>query len=175
MRASVGKECEEGRDKLAAGVRRAGAKEMGDWIDEEARRIGAVGQGQRAGEGQAVARTPNAWDGLRGRVQADVQKINEKLGALLGGDLRFVEPGAGAFEVRRSGRHAVSLRVTHVEDFVIVKYTRVGEDADTHRTEEFRRMEIDSDEEGNPCLRARDGQLLCLEDASQYLLKPLLG
>jgi hypothetical protein len=103
-----------------------------------------------------------------------VRKINEKLGARLGGELRFVEPGAGAFEVRRSGPHAVSLRVTRVEGFVVVKYTRSG-DADTHRTEEFRRMEIDSDENGSPCLRARDGQLLCLEDASHHLLKPLLG
>jgi len=148
---------------------------MGDWIDEEARRIGAVGQGESAGAGPAARQAPNAWDGLRERVHEDVRKINEKLGTLLGGELRFVEPGAGAFEVRRSGRRAVSLRVMQAEGFVIVKYTRVGEDAETHRTEEFRRMEIDSDEDGNPGLRARDGQLLRLEDASQHLLKPLLG
>ncbi len=150
---------------------------MSDWIDEEAR-LGGAGaraqQGQAAGEGAATGGTADAWDGLRAKVRDDVRKINEKLGARLGGELRFVEPGAGAFEVRRSGRHAVSLRVTRVEGFVVVKYTRSG-DADTHRTEEFRRMEIDADESGSPCLRARDGQLLCLEDASQHLLKPLLG
>ena len=148
---------------------------MSDWIDEEARRAGVGTQGQQAqAAGEAAAVSPNAWDGLRARVQADVRKINEKLGARLGGELRFVEPGAGAFEVRRSGRHVVSLRVTNVESYVIVKYTRAG-DADTHRTEEFRRLEIDADEGGNPCLKARDGQLLRLEDASQHLLKPLLG
>jgi hypothetical protein len=150
---------------------------MNDWIDEEARRVGAGGQGQQgqaAGEGAAAGVSPDLWEGLRARVQADVRKINEKLGARLGGDLRFVEPGAGAFEVRRSGRHAVSLRVTRVEGFVVVKYTRSG-DADTHRTEEFRRLEIGSDEGGNPCLKARDGQLFCLEDASKHLLKPLIN
>ena len=141
---------------------------MSDWIDEEARRAGAGAQGapgREAGEGVATGASTDAWDGLRARVQADVLKINEKLGARLGGDLRFVEPGAGAFEVRRAGRHAVSLRVTRVEGFVIVKYTRSG-DAETHRTEEFRRLEIGSDEGGRPCLKARDGQLFCLEDAS---------
>jgi len=145
---------------------------MGDWIDEEARRAGGGAQGQQA-QAAAGAQT-NAWDGLRARVQADVQKINEKLGAHLGGDLRFVEPGAGAFEVRRTGRQPVALRVTNVESYVIVKYTKSG-DGDTHRTEEFRRLEIDADEGGRPCLKARDGQLLCLEDASQYLLKPLIS
>jgi hypothetical protein len=149
---------------------------MGDWIDEEARRMGAGGQGQAAARGaQAAGETLNPWDGLRAKVQDDVRKINEKLAGQLGGELRFVEPGAGAFEVRRAGRQTVSLRVTHVEGFVIVKYTRTGGDADTHRTEEFRRMEIDSDEDGNPRLRARDGEPLRLEDASQHLLKPLLG
>ena len=149
---------------------------MSDWIDEEARRGGVAGQGREAaGEAAAAAGAPaDLWEGLRARVEADVRKINEKLGARLGGGLRFVEPGAGAFEVRRSGSHAVSLRVTRVESFVIVKYTRSG-DADTHRTEEFRRMEIDTDEGGNPCLKARDGQLYNLEDASRHLLKPLLG
>ncbi|HLL75152.1 MAG TPA: hypothetical protein VK421_07775 [Pyrinomonadaceae bacterium] len=149
---------------------------MSDWIDEEARRIagGARGAETRAA-GEGAGGTTDAWDGLRAKVQADVRKINEKLAGPLGGELRFTEPGASAFEVRRQGRHAVSLRVTNVESYVIVKYTRAGEDADTHRTEEFRRLEIDSDEDGNPCLKARDGQLLCLEDASQHLLKPLLG
>jgi hypothetical protein len=149
---------------------------MSDWIDEVARRIGAGTQGREdraAGDARAAAGTPDMWDGLRERVQADVREINEKLGGRLGGELRFVEPGAGAFEVRRSGRHAVSLRVMHAEGYVIVKYTRSG-DADTHRTEEFRRLEIDSDDDGGPCLRARDGQLLRLEDASQHLLEPLL-
>jgi hypothetical protein len=148
---------------------------MSDWIDEEERRARAGAQGQQAqaaGEG-AGGGVVEAWDGLRARDQADVRKINEKLGARLGGELRFTEPGAGAFEVRRSGRHAVSLRVTNVESYVIVKYTKSG-DADTHRTEEFRRLEIDADEGGSPCLKARDGQLLRLEDASQHLLKPLL-
>lgn len=154
---------------------------MSDWIDEEARRIGAGAQGQQqqgrpAGDGAGAAGAgQDVWEGLRARVQADVHRINEKLAARLGGDLRFVEPGAGAFEVRRQGRHAVSLRVTRVEGFVIVKYTRMGGDADTHRTEEFRRLEIDADEGGNPCLKARDGQLLGLEDASQHLLKPLIS
>ena len=150
---------------------------MSDWIDEVARRVGADTQGregQAADDAHTAAGAPDVWDGLRERVRADVRKINEKLGGRLGGDLRFVEPGAGAFEVRRSGRHAVSLRVMHAEGYVIVKYTRLG-DADTHRTEEFRRLEIDSDEDGSPCLKARDGQLLRLEDASQHLLKPLLG
>ena len=147
---------------------------MSDWIDEEARRAAVAAQGQQPQAASAAAASPNAWDGLRARVQADVQKINEKLGARLGGDLRFVEPGAGAFEVRRTGRHAVTLRVTNVESYVIVKYTKSG-DADTHRTEEFRRLEIAADEGGNPCLKGRDGQLLHLEDASQYLLTPLLG
>lgn len=159
--------------------RRAGATHMSDWIDEEARRAGAGTQGheqqgqQAAGEGAAAGETLNAWDGLRAKVRGDVQKINEKLSGRLGGELRFVEPGAGAFEVRRQGRHAISLRVTNVEGFVIIKYTKSG-DAGTHRTEEFRRMEIDADEGGNPCLKARDGQLLCLGDASEHLLKPLL-
>lgn len=151
---------------------------MSDWIDEEARRIGAGAQGQQeqpAGGGAAAGGTADAWEGLRAKVYEDVRKINEKLGDRLGGELRFVEPGAGAFEVRRAGRHAVSLRVTRVEGFVIVKYTRTGGDADTHRTEEFRRLEIDADEGGRPCLKARDGQMLCLEDASQHLLKPLIS
>ena len=151
---------------------------MSDWIDEEARRIGGGAQGERqgrpGGEGGAASGS-DAWEGLRAKVHEDVRKINEKLAGRLGGDLRFVEPGAGAFEVRRTGRQAVSLRVTRVEGFVIVKYTKMGGDADTHRTEEFRRLEIDADEGGRPCLKARDGQLLCLEDASQHLLKPLLG
>jgi hypothetical protein len=146
---------------------------MNDWIEEEARRIGAR-EGQAAGAAAAGAGT-DAWDGLRAKVQDDVRRINEKLGASLGGELKFVEPGAGAFEVRRTGRHLVSLRVTRVEGFVILKYTRTGGDADTRRTEEFRRLEIDADEGGNPCLRGRDGQLLCLEDASRHLLKPLIG
>ena len=162
----------------AVHVAARGATDMSDWIDEEARLGGASPQGrvgQAAGEAAATGAAPNLWDGLRGRVEADVRKINEKLGARLGGGgLRFVEPGAGAFEVRRPGSHAVSLRVTRVEGFVIVKYTRSG-DADTHRTEEFRRLEIDTDEGGNERLKARDGQLFSLEDASQHLLKPLLG
>jgi hypothetical protein len=149
---------------------------MSDWIDEEARRIGVAGQGreQQAGEAAAPGAATNLWDGLREKIRADVREINVKLGGRLGGELRFVEPGEGAFEVRRSGRHAVSLRVTRVEGFVIVKYTR-SSDADTHRTEEFRRMEIDADEAGRPCLKAGDGQLYNLEDASKHLLKPLLG
>lgn len=177
----VVKEYEEargGRGRVSCGAR--GATDMSDWIDEEARLGGASTQGRvgqaAAGEAAAAAgAAPNLWDGLRARVEADVRKINEKLGARLGGGgLRFVEPGAGAFEVRRPGSHAVSLRVTRVEGFVIVKYTRSG-DADTHRTEEFRRLEIDTDEGGNECLKARDGQLFSLEDASRHLLKPLLG
>lgn len=151
---------------------------MSDWIDEEARRIDAGTQGARAGAagggGAVAAGGADAWEGLRARVQADVRKINEKLAGRLGGELRFNEPGAGAFEVRRQGGQAASLRVTRVEGFVIVKYTRAG-DAETHRTEEFRRLEIDSDENGGPCLKAGDGQLICLEDASQYLLRPLIG
>jgi hypothetical protein len=150
---------------------------MNDWIDEEARRVGAGAQGaagQAGGEGAAAGAGTDLWEGLRARVRADVSKINEKLGARLGGDLRFVEPGAGAFEVRRTGRNAVSLRVTRVEGFVVVKYTRSA-DADTHRTEEFRRLEIGSDEGGSPCLKARDGQLFRLGDASEHLLKPLVN
>lgn len=152
-------------------------RQMSDWIEEEARRIGGGAQGQQQGQagGASAAAPADAWEGLRAKVREDVGRINEKLAGRLGGDLRFVEPGAGAFEVRRTGRQAVSLRVTRVEGFVIVKYTKPGGDADTHRTEEFRRLEIDAGEGGQPCLRARDGQLLCLEDASQYLLKPLLG
>lgn len=151
---------------------------MSNWIDEEARRIGGGAQDQQGRPGEAAAAGgagADAWDGLRAKVHEDVRKINEKLAGRLGGDLRFVEPGAGAFEVRRTGRQAVSLRVTRVEAFVIVKYTKTGGDADTHRTEEFRRLEIDADEGGRPCLKARDGQMFCLEDASQHLLKPLLG
>ena len=154
---------------------------MSDWIDEEARRIGGGAQGEQqqgrpGDEGAAAgAAGADAWESLRAKVREDVGRINEKLAGRLGGDLRFVEPGAGAFEVRRAGRQAVSLRVTRVEGFVIVKYTKMGGDADTHRTEEFRRLEIAADEGGRPCLKARDGQLLGLEDASQYLLKPLLG
>ena len=149
---------------------------MSDWIDEEARRIGGGAQEQqgRPGGGGAAAGA-DAWESLRAKVREDVGEINEKLAGRLGGDLRFVEPGAGAFEVRRAGQHAVSLRVTRVEGFVIVKYTKMGGDADTHRTEEFRRLEIAADEGGRPCLKARDGQLLGLEDASHHLLKPLLG
>lgn len=152
-------------------------EQMSDWIDEEAQRAGDRAQareGRGAAEPATAEVSAGAWDGLRSKVQADVRKINEKLGDRLGGELRFAEPGAGAFEVRRTGRQAVSLRVTHVESYVIVKYTRAG-DAETSRTEEFRRLEIDSDGEGKPCLKARDGQLLCLEDASQHLLKPLIG
>lgn len=149
---------------------------MNDWIDEEARRIGGGAGGEQGRPGEAaVGAGADAWESLRAKVREDVRKINEKLAGRLGGELRFVEPGAGAFEVRRTGRQSVSLRVTRVEGFVIVKYTKMGGDADTHRTEEFRRLEIAADETGRPCLRARDGQLLCLEDASQHLLKPLLS
>lgn len=151
---------------------------MSDWIEEEARRIGAgagAREGGAAGEAAAAAgASPDLWDGLRDRVRADVHQINEKLGSRLGGELRFVEPGEGAFEVRRTGSHAVSLRVTRVEGFLIVKYTRTG-DATTHRTEEFRRMEIVSDGPGGARLKSREGQLLEFAEASQHLLRPLIG
>ena len=149
---------------------------MSDWIEEEARRLGAgAREGGAAGEAAAAAgATPDLWGGLRERVRADVRRINEKLGPRLGGELRFVEPGEGAFEVRRTGGQAVSLRVTRVEGFLVVKYTRTG-DAATHRTEEFRRMEVVPDEQGGARLKSREGQFLGFEEASQHLLRPLIG
>ena len=99
---------------------------MGDWIDEEARRIGGGAQEQQGQPGAAAAGA-DAWDSLRAKVHDDVRKINEKLAGRLGGELRFVEPGAGAFEVRRTGRQSVSLRVTRVEGFVIVKRSSARE------------------------------------------------
>jgi hypothetical protein len=150
---------------------------MSDWIDQEVQRLGG---GQRAHEKQearreaVTGRASDAWDGLLSKVQADVREINEKLGDRVGGELRFVEPGTGAFEVKRQTRNPISLRVTHVEDFVIIKYAKSG-GGDGARTEEFRRLEIDLGEDGAPCLKAMDGQIFCLDDASKHLLQPLLS